>query len=749
MGNGMLFDTELDTPQWKCGVVPREYQMRAVEETYRLWNEGERGVLLRMFTGAGKTITASMIASRWLDMDESNNCMIISYEKQLTWQFAEEVEDVLMIKPGIEMAEECVSPERVPKIVVASRQTLQLKKPISEAQRQFFHDLGIDDETIALCTFSQAKALVSAVKRHGADASYVADELRSYALDYRCDHQSGNVSRLHKFDWKNNWLVVYDEAHKHVHQLKSVGHVVDWFDQNPKSRRLGLTATPKRSDGISIGAKMFPGVAIDYPLYLFEGECAVRSGYAVPYIQKFVQVEAIDFANIKALAGNSQEKWDAEVARILETQLATYCEPTLDMVEDRRTLIFSPSVEMAKLVRDYINARAKIRCKCGKTQWHPKSLVGDGAQCSDCGKMLCQDDAMQTPDDQCMALWGEIPHGKRKPIYEGHQRGSFQFLSVCNLCREAYNDPDISCVAIFRPVSRKASSLAEQMKGRGSRPERGCIDGLDTNEDRVEAIRRSGKPNCLIIDLVGVTGLGDCASTFQIYAEGLDDEIVARAEELSFGGVEDVREAIEKATEEVAAERERRRLERERVEREAREAAKRRAAARAKARYTTHDVGYETSHDPLAASEKQMRYLHYLGMDIFGMSLSKRQAGRMISMLQEGKPLEQVADQSGIHPDYWAQAEPTKLQRKALMKAGLDTAGMTPKEASDAIDAHKTGRMPATAVMNKIRACTTSAELDSLSRQVKTHWKKYSHSEQQLIRQLGTSRREEVTRAST
>src|SRR5262249_48246868 len=112
----------------------------------------------------------------------------------------------------------------------------------------------------------------------------------------------GNVwSRLHKFDWRLNWLVIFDEAHRHAHSLVSVGHIVGWFDQNPVSRRSGLTATPKRSDGKSIGHKMFPGVAVDYPLYHVTKPCAVQDGWAVPYVQRYIEVEGVDFRKLKKI----------------------------------------------------------------------------------------------------------------------------------------------------------------------------------------------------------------------------------------------------------------------------------------------------------------------------------------------------------------------------------------------------------------------------------------------------------------
>ena len=81
------------------------------------------------------------------------------------------------------------------------------------------------------------------------------------------------------------------------------------------------------------------------------------------------------------------------------------------------------------------------------------------------------------------ALDGSTPDLQRREVYARHQRGDFQFLCVCGLCREGYNDPGVGAIAVFRPT--KSRSLAEQMKGRGSRPLRGLVDGLETAEERL------------------------------------------------------------------------------------------------------------------------------------------------------------------------------------------------------------------------------------------------------------------------
>ena len=264
------------------------------------------------------------------------------------------------------------------------------------------------------------------------------------------------VSRLWKFNPDLEWLVIIDEAHRWKWGLKSCAHIFKHFEQNPKSIRLGLTATPMRGDEVSL-REAFPDVALDYRLYdLGNGPNAVDDGWAVPYDQRFITVDGVDFTNLKEVGGDF-DAHELELILAEREQLLRLIRPTLDLVGDRKTIIFSPTVAMASAVSS---------CICGE--------LDDG--------------------DAARSLNGSVPDADRKEVYRDHQRGAFQFLSVCGLCREGYNDPGIEAVAVYRPT--KSIGLAEQMKGRGCRPLTGIVDGLATKEERLNVIKASAKPNC-------------------------------------------------------------------------------------------------------------------------------------------------------------------------------------------------------------------------------------------------------------
>lgn len=725
----------------RLAISPRPFQAEAVENSFRLWDSGVVGTMMRIYTGGGKTITTCMQFDRWLRRGPNYRCMVLSYEKQLVWQFAEEIEDVLGITPGIEMEAEKCDEQHIPQIVVASRQSLAEHRLASLEQLAYLAEKGLNVDG-KLITFVRAKRYIRLIK--AGETFGIQDEIDEHNRHYTHNQDVGAVSRLYKFDWQHNWLIACDEAHKFALKLRTVGHLKQWFDQNPLTRWSGCTATPKRSDGVS-GKSMFPGIAIDYPLVK-----AIEDGYAVKYVQKYILVEGVDFKSLNDLKKGADFD-DAQLERLLgdEGQIAKLVKPMLDHAGDRKTLIFSPGVEMARKVAAFINARRRCQCTCGTIAWHERVLLGDGASCNECGRMVEQDDVLDNRE-QSRALWGEIPPNARRETYTAHQAGDFQFLSVCGLCKEGYNDPDISCVVIFRPVSKAASSLAEQMKGRGGRVARNVINGLLTAEERLAAIAASSKPNCLIIDLVGVTGLADCASTVSIYAEGEEDEVAERAEQLVEGGVDDVLEAISKAKEEIKEERERARLAREEERKREIAEAEARSRARADVEYSTHDVGSASNYDPSRPTDKMLKAIRYHGIEFTGWEPSRAQASRMIGQLKDGLSCEDVVYQNGIDKNNWQPSKGSVAQVRYANRLGIRGATtMTPKELHAALDA-RLGKAPepkaSSTYDTAIASCQTHAELTDVGVQLAADRKAGAIDDATFKRlvELGRKKREDV-----
>ncbi len=682
-------DTLFDKEPVSGRLVLRDYQQEDHNRSFQLWDSGSCGVLTRAWTGAGKTVMACAKIRTWLDRGDDYYVMVISYEQELVNQFAEEVSDFLGITPGIEMGEQRIRADRVPRVVVASRQSLLVSKPVNAKTAEVLkEEFGITD--LDHVTENVGEKFLSFLRR-GGDADRVRDEIQS--IQAMPEASGPGWSRLYKFDWRKNWLIVPDEAHRHAYKLQSVRNWVDWFDQNPLSKRSGMTATPKRGDGVSIGDKMFPQVSIDIPLWSVDSRCGVKMGWAVPYVQKYIQVEGVDFKALRKVAGDFD---DAELEEKLgqEKVLARLVEPLLDLVGDRQTLIFSPGVKMAANVALYINARTECLCdKCNKLGWYPVGLLGDGAACKHCEAPLEKRHIVKE-GEQARTISGNTDQRDRQKIYRAHKGKIFQFLSVCGLCKEGYNDSEISCVAMFRPVSEKASSSAEQMKGRGGRPLKEILAKLSaatSDEERRAIIRASAKPFCLIVDLVGCTGLADCASTVLIYAEGLPDEVKERARKilLKRGHDEnaDVEEAVKQAQREIDEEKDKEKVEREHAERKRKEDAEKRAKANPVVTYTVHERGIGSEVEHGFASEGQMKFIAFMGMEVT-QKITKRRASRIIGMLKSRVPLEKVAYENSLREGQWSKNGPTGPQLNKLRRCGLqDKQPSTPYEASLLIDA--------------------------------------------------------------
>lgn len=546
-------------------ITARPYQSEAVDNVFSAYQQGYPGALVRLPTGCGKTITAGLVAQRWLEEHPSNRVFILCHETQLVHQFAREMRDVLQRDVAIEQGARRVGERSRPSVVVASRASLAEK--------------------------------------------------------IRVDEYGGRerITRLSKFDPADNWLVIVDEAHRYSRGLKLCGHVFEHFEANGKSRRLGITATPWRTDGVSLES-LFPYIACDYQLIDVEGgPSAVTDGWCVPYVNRYVIVQGVDFSkDIRTTGGDFDEESLAEVLAEGKS-LAGLVEPTLELAENRRTLIFNATVGMAKRVKDYINS---------KLGW-----------------------------EACKALDGSVSHEMRESVYRAHRSGQFQYLSVCGLCREGYDDPGIQAVAVFRPT--KSTSLAEQMKGRGCRPLRGTVDGLGSAEERLAAIQASEKKDCLIIDLVGVTGLAGAASAAKCYASGEDDDVVARSEQIMIQGQTDIRAAVEEAKKQIDEERavEKKRQEDEKIRQESARIAM--LDARAKYRVSGAAPGMVAAaldeRDP--PSPKQLGYLRWIKISYNARLMTKRQASRIIAMHKFGKSVENI--QKDV--DKWELSRLTKL----------------------------------------------------------------------------------------
>jgi len=336
--------------------------------------------------------------------------------------------------------------------------------------------------------------------------------------------------RMTRFDPRMFGVVVIDEGHHAC--ANSYRKILDWYTQNEAVRVLGVTATPDRADEEALG-QVFDTVAFDYEI-----ADAIHDGWLVPITQQMVHVEGLDFSQVRTTAGDLNGK---DLAKVMEYEenLHRVVSPAIEIAGDKRTLVFSSSVDHAERMAEMFNRHKP------------------GSATSVCGK---------TPKDD------------RRRILSDFETGRIQTVCNCNVLTEGFDNPGVEVIIMARPT--KSRSLYAQMAGRATRPAEAIAHDLNDHESpeaRKAMIEASEKPNCLIVDFVGNAGRHKLCTSVDILGGKISDRAKELAtERMQNGPPTDVSDAIAEA------------IEAERKEKE-RDAAKR-ARLKAKATYTTSTV---------------------------------------------------------------------------------------------------------------------------------------------------------------
>lgn len=211
-------------------------------------------------------------------------------------------------------------------------------------------------------------------------------------------------------------IVVVDEAHHAT--ADSYRAVLDHFD----AHILGVTATPDRSDRKPLG-EIFSEVAFDYDM-----RTAIDDGWLCPIRSFMVQTE-VDFSGVRKVAG---ELATGPVEEILnqELHLAEIAKPILRERGERPTIVFAASVAHSRALARVMNELARDR-------------------------------------NFAISLDGTTSLERRAPVLESFRRGQTKVLVNCALFTEGFDVPQISLVAVARPVLSR--SFYAQMIGRGTR----------------------------------------------------------------------------------------------------------------------------------------------------------------------------------------------------------------------------------------------------------------------------------------
>ena len=355
-------------------------------------------------------------------------------------------------------------------------------------------------------------------------------------------HMSGRngQKRMMKFNPKDFSVLVVDEAH-HATSPSYRACIDRYLRENPECRLLGVTATPDRADELALGS-VFETVAASYDI-----SDAIRDGWLVPVEQRIVTVGSLDFSSVKTTAGDLNP---GELADIMEEErnLHAVAAPVLDILKEKRAIIFATSVRQAERLAEILN----------RGEGNGDSGSGDGER--------------KRADWLCGATPKDLRHDKLAAFKEGRT----QFMVNVGVLTEGFDDAGVEAVVMARPT--KSRALYAQMIGRATRPSAKIAaklgDGVSGSgngaEWRRSLIAGSDKPKCLVLDFVGNAGRHKLITSADILGGKYPDEVIERAKRKARDRNIDMSVALEEAN-----------VEHEEIERRKRIEAERRKSIRA------------------------------------------------------------------------------------------------------------------------------------------------------------------------
>ena len=229
------------------------------------------------------------------------------------------------------------------------------------------------------------------------------------------------------------------------------------------------TATCDRTDEISLG-QIFEHVPEGAHYDILD---AMKDGWLAPIKQWFIEDVQLDFSQVRADSHGDLSADDLEEIIGRESGLHAIAKPVIDLVGDRKTLIFTPRVKSAE-------ALAALLCR-------------------------------YTKPGNAYSVSGETPKEERRDLLDDFRQSEFQFLTNADLMGEGIDIPDISCIVMAAPT--KSRLRYSQRIGRGLRGGPNCPI--------------PGKDDCLVIDLVGASKHKLCSSANLL--GGKFDELVVEA----------------------------------------------------------------------------------------------------------------------------------------------------------------------------------------------------------------------------
>lgn len=261
------------------------------------------------------------------------------------------------------------------------------------------------------------------------------------------------VRRLKKITFKPD-IIIIDEAH-----LSAAKSYRDILNHWPDAIVIGVTGSPCRLDNKPLGRDY--GGLYDYLVQGTSINELIHRGYLVRPVV-YAPAEQIDLSGIKKSKGDHNL---AELAAVVDKPKITgsAVEHYKRICPDAPAIAWCVTIDHARHVADEFNA------------------AGIPAV------MLC----------------GEHDGAYRDKIGKQLQSGEIRVVTFVGILVEGVDWPAIGCIILLRPTLSLASYL--QVIGRGLRPVFRPGMPLDTEEQRLLAIKTSKKPCCYVLDHGGLT----------------------------------------------------------------------------------------------------------------------------------------------------------------------------------------------------------------------------------------------------
>lgn len=254
-------------------------------------------------------------------------------------------------------------------------------------------------------------------------------------------------------------LVVIDEAHRSA--SASYRDVILTARELPKASVLGLTATPNRTDKVTL-ADLYDEISYSYPF-----RQAISDGYLLGPRGYKITTET----SLESLKPGKGDYTDGQLAKVINidrrNQLAV--DSWHQYARDQQTIVFCAGVKHAESVAELFNS------------------YGIPA----------------------LAVSGTTEDGERAAAFKAFRDRRVRVLCGANLFVEGYDEPGVRAVIFARPT--KSSIYYQQALGRGARPDPATaklLARIDDRDARLSTIASSSKPDFIAIDLVDVSSRG-------------------------------------------------------------------------------------------------------------------------------------------------------------------------------------------------------------------------------------------------